>query len=75
MRFLFQGRDDSIKSFDVRSAEATADGPFERGQVTLDALRQFSSFCRRSYEERAAICFPDFACDQPAPCQSIENTR
>jgi len=41
--------------------------------MTLDALRQFSAFCRRSHNERAAICFADCARDQPAPCQAIEN--
>jgi hypothetical protein len=41
--------------------------------MTLDALRQFSAFCRRSNNERAAICFADCARDQPAPCQAIEN--
>jgi len=43
--------------------------------MTLDALRQFSAFCRRSHNERAAICFADCARDQPAPCQAIENAR
>jgi hypothetical protein len=41
--------------------------------MTLDALRQLSPFCRWSHDERAAISFADFARDQPAPFEPIEN--
>jgi|SRR2546421_7250321 hypothetical protein len=41
--------------------------------MTLYTLCQLSPFCREPHDERAAICFADFARDQPARCQSIEN--
>jgi hypothetical protein len=42
--------------------------------MTLDTLCQPSPFCRQPYNKRAAICFADCSRDQPAFCQSIEDT-
>jgi hypothetical protein len=39
MCFLFQGRDDRVKTFDIGSAYAMDNGAFQCGQMMLNALR------------------------------------
>jgi hypothetical protein len=73
MRFLFERRDYLVETLDVGGANVMGNSAFQCRQMTLDALRQLSPFCRWSHDERAAICFADCARDQPAPCQAIEN--
>jgi hypothetical protein len=73
MRFLFQRRDNLLEGPDFGGVNATGNRTFQSRQMTLDALRQLSAFCRWSHNKRAAICFADCARDQAALCQAIEN--
>jgi hypothetical protein len=74
MCFLFQGLDDPVEAFDVGSANATDHDVFQCSEMSLNAMCELSSFCRHSHHECAAICFANFARNQSAPCQPIENT-
>ena len=73
MGFLFQGHNDPVETIDIGSADAPDNSAFQRGQVTLNAVRKFLPFCRQSYHECAAICFAYCASDQSALCEPIEN--
>jgi hypothetical protein len=74
MCFLFQSRNDFLETFEVGNANATRDGVLQGGQMTPNALCEFSSFCGRSDHECAAICFADRPGDQSAFGQAVEDT-
>jgi hypothetical protein len=63
MCFLFQGRDNPVETLHIGSANAMDDRAFQFGQMTLNAVSEFSPFCRWSHYKRAAICFTHCARD------------
>jgi hypothetical protein len=73
MSFLFERRYNVVEPFDVGGTYASHDVPFQIGQVTADAARQLSAPRGQRDEKGAAICFPDFARDQAALGEPIEN--
>jgi hypothetical protein len=74
MCFLLEGCHDFVKTFDVGRANATANCAFQNGQMVPKALRESSSFRRRSHHKCAPICFADCPGDQSTFCEAIEDT-
>jgi len=73
MGFLFQRPNNRVETLDIGSANAMDHGAFQCGEVTSNAVRQFSPFCRWSHHKCAAICFAHCARNQSTLCQAIEN--
>ena len=71
MCFLFQSRHTLLKPLISAALTRWINGAFQCGEMTLNAMREFSPFCRWSHHKCAAICFAHCARDQAAPCQTI----
>ena len=74
MCFLFQRCDDLVETLDIGSANSMDNGVFQCRQMLLNAVRQFSSFCRWAHYKCTAICFAHCPRNQSTFRQTIENT-